>query len=225
MNRDWKNIPPKLEDCREHGHDSRAELFIVEGNSAAKAVAAVRDPEFQAVLPMQGKPLNAAKANHLTIAQNGLFKFVFEALGLSPPETNIQECRFSRIIMLFDPDADGIHCGALMMIFFYKALLPLLECDKICLVRAPLFRFAIQPSTSPKTHEIRYAYSQEEAWKLMEDLEILKVPMQKLHYRGLASMGSETLEQTCVNPRTRRINRVRPEDAEAAMAVFGGNKH
>ena len=172
---------------------------------------------------MQGKPVNAAKASRSTIRKNGLFQALFGALGLTEEQIEVSDCRFSRVVMLFDPDADGIHCGALMLLFFQKALMPLLESGRICLVRAPLFRFTIQTSSSPELAEIRYAYSQDEAWKLMKDFEILKIPHQKLHYRGLASMGSNTLEETCVNPKTRSINRVRPEDAQAALEIFGGS--
>ncbi|MEM7560450.1 MAG: toprim domain-containing protein, partial [Planctomycetota bacterium] len=115
--------PVHLHDCEVHGSDSHAELFIVEGDSASQAVAAVRDPRFQAVLPMQGKPLNASKASWRAVREYELYQQAFIALGysqlcsagrLANHVAKPEACRFSKILLLFDPDADGIHCGALM---------------------------------------------------------------------------------------------------------------
>ena len=221
MQQGWKKISPKLADSKLHGVASHAELFIVEGDSAAKAVTAVRNPEYQAVLPMQGKPINASKASRRAILEYELFVAVFEALGLYPNQAiDVSNCRFSKVILLFDPDADGIHCGALMLIFFHRVLLPLLESGRLCLARAPLYELKIKTTPQAKP-ETRYAYSQDEALKLIRDLELLDIPVQRTHYRGLASMRDATLAKTCINPSSRTIHRVRPEDAEAALAVFG----
>ncbi|MEQ1487852.1 MAG: toprim domain-containing protein, partial [Methylotenera sp.] len=115
----YTNRPIKLQDCRQHG--ANAELFLVEGDSAASAVSSLRNQQVQAVLPMQGKPLNTIKASAEKVVENALFKALIEALGAGVGDNfDLTKCRYSRIVLLMDADADGIHCGALMLMFFYR---------------------------------------------------------------------------------------------------------
>ncbi len=108
----FRLLPVKLHDCQIHGIGSEAELFIVEGDSASKNVVRVRNRQFQAVLPMQGKPLNACKASKRVVGQNELYQQLVAALGAGWDETfDLSQLRYDRVILLFDPDADGIHCG------------------------------------------------------------------------------------------------------------------
>lgn len=133
----YNNRPAKLQDCHQHGE--QAELFLVEGDSASLAVASLRNAQFQAVLPMQGKPLNAMKATPVKVAKNALFKALIDAIGAGFGEHfDMAKCRYNRIVLLMDSDADGIHCGALMMMFFYRWMHPLLESGKVELVRPPV---------------------------------------------------------------------------------------
>lgn len=114
----------KFEDCIQHGLGGGAELFIVEGDSAAGAVANLRNAQTQAVLPMQGKPLNALRTSGERVSEFSLFKQLVAALGVNLLDTEPGEASdlatllFDRVLLLFDPDADGIHCGALMLMFF-----------------------------------------------------------------------------------------------------------
>ena len=102
--------PLKLDDCQAHGPGSGAELFVVEGDSAADAVSRVRDPAFQAVLPMQGKPLNARKASEKKVAGHPLFQALADAIGAGiGARFDAAACRYERILLLMDPDADGIQ--------------------------------------------------------------------------------------------------------------------
>jgi len=124
----YSNKPAKLEDCRNHGPGSGAELFLVEGDSAAHSVAGLRNKQFQAVLPMQGKPMNAAKASEARISEYSLFRAFRTAMGMGEAgETGSLVHRFEKIVLLFDPDADGIHSGALMLIFLHRVLPELLD--------------------------------------------------------------------------------------------------
>lgn len=214
--------PIKLADCKQHGPEAKNELFIVEGDSAAKAVCAVRNVQFQAVLPMQGKPINAMKSKLPAIQRYELFRAVFDALGY--PDGNVEatdRCRFERVILLFDPDADGIHCGALMLMFFYRVMRPLLEDGRICIVRAPLYELRLE-NNGVEDPQPKYAYTQDEALKLIEELQFIGINVKRTRYRGLANMREHTLLATCLNPETRKINRLQVADAEAAIAVFGG---
>lgn len=227
--------PVRLQDSLQHRPQADCELLIVEGDSACKAVNAVRDIDFQAVLPMQGKPLNAAKASRTKISQNELFHSLFVALGFpdrvpnaSDPASDLQaaHCRYSRIILLLDPDADGIHCGALMLIFFYRMLLPLLEEGMLSLVRAPLHRVRLDARRGIAGHAsdspVLYAYTDSQARKLKDELDSERYTYTLERYRGLASMDSNTLWSTCVNPTSRRLHTLRPQDAVAAIRLFGG---
>ncbi len=229
----FRKLPVKLQDCRTHGVNSGAELFIVEGDSASQAVTAIRDEKFQAVLPMQGKPLNATKASAQKVRRFELFAELLRSLGYAADEPASTKpvdpgaCRFERIIFLFDPDADGIHCEALMLMFFHQALLPLLASGKVHSVRAPMFRFTLEhPSPANEAKPIEpphYAYSEAEAMQLFAQLESLDIQVKRIRYRGLAGMHRESLLETCVSPASRKLRRITTLDAEAAISVFGAS--
>ncbi len=208
--------PIKLHDCREHGLGS--ELFLVEGDSASKTVARARDSRFQAVLPMQGKPMNAMKASRNAAEKNELFRILIDCLGADwGDDFDLQAVRYERVILLFDPDADGIHCGALMLMFFFRWMRPLLESGRLCVVRPPLYEI-----TSKDYTDAIHAYSEDHYRKLRDALDEKKVSFKGQRYRGLASMNDDTLSKTCLDPETRRINRLENDDAQAAIAAFGG---
>ncbi|MEM7474201.1 MAG: toprim domain-containing protein [Planctomycetota bacterium] len=220
--------PIKLHDCETHGATSAAELFIVEGDSASTAIAAIRDRSFQAVLPMQGKPLNAHKASLKAVQNYELYRELLLALGF--PElcttseivrssTVPEECRFSKIILLFDPDADGIHCGALLQIFFLRMLRPLVESGMLTLIRAPLYRFRV--TTDPPKN--LFAYMDDQARKIARDLDQEGFDYQRQRFRGLAGIDRDLLLQLCINPDSRSLEPVTIPHCEAALAVFGGS--
>ena len=212
--------PTKLVDCRDHGLDSLSELFIVEGDSASQAVARARDPNTQAVLPMQGKPINALKASRKSILGNDLLSALIDALG-SPwdQEFDLTRLRYARVILLFDPDADGIHCSALMMMFFYRWMPELIESGKLSVVRAPLYEF-ISPQYSDSIH----AFSDEHSREVRRALDAKQIQYQTRRFRGLASLNASTLLTSCLDPQTRRAEVIRIEDAQAAINIFGGKR-
>jgi len=136
--RDRYGAPAKLDDSATHGRGSGAELFVVEGDSAASAVARVRDPLHQAVLPMQGKPLNAARAPRAKVESHPFFGPLAAALGVGFEATcDPRRLRYDRVLVLTDPDADGIHCGYLVLLFFHRWMRPLLDAGRIEVVRPP----------------------------------------------------------------------------------------
>lgn len=113
----------KLADSVRHG--AGCELILVEGDSAARSVIAVRDERTQAVLPLQGKPLNAWRADEAKVRGNVLYRQLAEAMGLA--DATLQTAtllptplRFERVVLLFDPDADGVHIEALMLLYFAR---------------------------------------------------------------------------------------------------------
>ncbi len=218
----FRALPTKLMDCRFHAVESSAdscapELFIVEGDSAANAVGIVRDSRFQAVMPMQGKPLNAWKASREKVARNEFFRALQQAIGAQWGESfRLNDVRYERMILVFDPDADGIHCGMLVLMYFYRWMRPLLDSGRIYMVHPPLFEI-----TAPGMTELVCAVSDEEAIaslaKVQRDIHPNAV---KKRFRGLASMSGGVLKQYCVQPATRRAFCMRAKDAEAAIQVF-----
>lgn len=207
----------KLAGCRKHGAD--AELFIVEGDSAARSVVALRNDLIQAVLPLQGKPLNAWKASRAKVLASPLYRQLADALGLpdavAGDDESLQTLRYMRVLLLFDPDADGIHIGALMLLYFRRWLPALLDAGCIEIVRAPMFAI---------THAdvAMYAYSRAHADALIGQLRESGVVDVQVHgYRGLGSIPSRVLQELCIDPRTRRSRVVGAEDVAAVMQAFG----
>ena len=210
--------PAKLHDCELAGTGSDTELFIVEGDSASRSVARVRERRTQAVLPMQGKPMNPVKNSKNAIAKNDLYQKLIACLGAGWDDGfDVDAVRYQRVILLFDPDADGIHCGALMLMFFYRWMRPLLDAERISVIRPPLYQIE-----SPDYNDLIHAYSSEHYAKIQTALAEKGIKYQSQRYRGLASMGDQTLVQTCLAAETRHVEPLGRRDAEAAIAAFGG---
>lgn len=220
----FRRGPLKLHDCKIHGPDSGAELFLVEGDSASANVAKCCDSQLQAVLPMQGKPLNAIKASTDRVADNPWFKALFDAIGIAKSaRTKIpvsdDGLRYQRIVLLFDPDADGIHCGALMLMFFHRFLPSLLEQNRLLMVRPPLFRVTHERLQAPA-----YASSQAHYEHIVAQLKKNGVTdHQTLRYRGLGSLEETLLREHCIDPTTRKADLMGPCDAQMAIEVFAAN--
>jgi DNA gyrase subunit B/topoisomerase-4 subunit B len=216
----FRNTPVKLTDSRRHG--AGTELFIVEGDSAASTVAALRDGQFQAVLPMQGKPLNAIKASAEKVAAYPLFKALNESLGIdhSRPTADLfvwDDLRFERLVLLFDPDADGIHSGALMLMFVYQYLRPLLDQGRVLMIHAPWVQISLTEQ------QPLYAYSEAQALALTQQLRAQGKTPQVVRYRGLSGIDRAILMQTCIDPATRNARVMTEQDALAAIEIFGAN--
>ena len=207
--------PLKLDDCIDHGPGT--ELYIVEGDSASSAVCRVRDERHQAVLPMQGKPLNAIKATPKKVAANPWFAALTDALGTGAGEAfDLSKARYERVVLLMDPDADGIHCGALLLMFFRRWMEPLLESGRIAMARAPL-------ATIRLPNEEIHVRSENEYRAQCERLcEAGRANFESVRYRGLAGMDLAVLAATCVDPTTRVLSPLGITDADAAIVVFGG---
>jgi len=213
--------PPKLVDARQHGAQSGAELFVVEGDSASLAVAQQRDGRFQAVLPMQGKPMNPTRVSQEKLAENPLYAALIDAIGIGVgPAIDVTKRRYQRIMLLMDPDADGIHCGALMTLFFHRWMQPLLAAKAIYLVRPPIGQY-----THLDTGKIEYLYTPADFKTQRFNAQANKADTANaidcLKYRGLAGMPPSGLEACCINPQTRRQLLLTEKDAAMAANVFG----
>ena len=229
----------KLTDCQDHRPGSGAELILVEGDSAASSVVAVRDPRFQAVLPLQGKPLNAWSATEAKVAQNVLFQQLAQALGLAAPTAWVEGApaalRYERVVLLFDPDADGIHIGALMVLYFQRWLPRLISNGQLWLARAPMFEIAVPRvlqasarqaeglNANPST-PFQYAYNPVHCRQLVDHLKAQSSnsEVRVRAFRGLGGLAPELLRERCVDPATRMAHAVGAVDVEGVVEVFGG---
>lgn len=215
----------KLHDCDQHGLGSDSELFVVEGDSASKNVVRVRDSRFQAVLPMQGKPMNAWKSSKNGVGRNELYQRLIDAMGAGWDESfDLQRLRYERIVLLFDPDADGIHCGALMLMFFHRWMPELLETGRIHVIRPPLYELSAPQTSSNQSDDHIHAYSDDHFHQLRDHLNDKQIKFQSQRYRGLASINAGSLKETCIDPATRSGSLMSHQDAEAAIRIFGGQR-
>ena len=209
----------KLIDSTQHG--AGCELFLVEGDSAARSVANVRDERTQAVLPLQGKPLNAWRADAEKVRSNILYRQLADALGVTDPTMESaslvpRPLRFERVV-LFDPDADGVHIEALMLLYFARWMPTLIECGQLWRVRAPMFTL-----THAATGEVMQAYSPPHRDALLAQMhaEASGEILQHRHV-GLGSLPPALLRRSCIDPATRAVRQVDQVDIDAVLDAFG----
>lgn len=214
QDRPFGNGPVELVDCERHGAGSGAELFIVEGESAALAVARVRDPRVQAVLPMQGKPLNATKATARRVTAQPLYRALAAATGTGMGGAFRREgLRYERILLLTDPDADGIHCGVLLAGFFLEWMRPLLEQGLVGWVRPP-WGEVVGAGEAP-----RIGLSEEELSGLSAAARE-RGPVVVRRFRGLAAIDERLLAARCLDPAGRRVDPLGVRAVEAMVRLL-----
>ncbi len=209
---------PKLFDCAEHGPGS--ELFFVEGDSAARTLRRIRSEAHQAILPMQGKPMNAMKASAKELAKNLQFAAVLQSLNIELKEkldrSDLEKIRYEKFILLFDPDADGIHSRTLMLLFFYRWLRPLL--DNGCVYEANAPQWEIKAKGFKDT---AYAYTPRHLENIRTHLREQGITeLQTKRFRGLANVDARILKEKCIDPNTRQLKQLGAQDATAAMELF-----
>lgn len=210
---DRYGAPAKLADCVAHGPGSGAELFVVEGDSAAASVAGVRDPATQAVLPMQGKPLNAARASRGKVLAHPFFGPLLAALDVGiEAQCDPRRMRYQRLLVLTDPDADGIHCGFLVLLFFHRWLRPLLDAGRVEIVRPPWGEVVVEGSP-------QLAFSEPELAVLAERARV-RGPATVRRFRGLAALEATLLHEACVAVGTRRSTVVSAADVAAMIELI-----
>ncbi len=212
----------KLLDSTDHG--AGTELLLVEGDSALASVGAVRNARTQAVLAFQGKPVNAWNASPARVAQHAQYQLLAQALGLASPvaplsAADVERLRYERLSLLFDPDADGIHIGALLVLYVQRWLPALIEHGRLWLLRAPMFELV-----SATDGEVLHADHPAQCRELAAQLSASaggQAPRVQAH-RGLGSIAPHVLRERCVDPATRAGHAVTPVEVQAVIAVFGG---
>jgi topoisomerase IV subunit B len=206
-------LPGKLTDC-ESRELERNELFLVEGDSAGGSAKMGRSKEFQAILPLRGKVLNAWETERDRLFANNEIHDISVAIGVDPHSVNdspdMSNLRYGKVCILSDADVDGSHIQVLLLALFFKHFPKLIESGHVYVSRPPLFRVDV-PARGKKPIQKLYALDEGELLHIEDKLrkEGLKEASWSIsRFKGLGEMNAEQLWETTLNPDTRRLSLV-----------------
>ena len=219
-NIDLSNRVQKFVDCRSKDVSKR-EIYIVEGDSALGSVKLSRDAEFQGIMPIRGKILNCLKADYDRIFKSDIITDLIKVLGCGVEVQgkkskdlsafDLNSFRWSKVVICTDADVDGFQIRTLVLTMLYRLTPTLIEKGYVYIAESPLYEI----NTKDKTY---FAYSDSEKAEIMKKLEGKKVTIARS--KGLGENEPEMMWLTTMNPETRRLIQVMPEDAERTAAVF-----
>ena len=217
---DLSNQVQKFVDCRSKDL-SRRELYIVEGDSALGSVKLARDAEFQAVIPVRGKILNCLKADYDKIFKNEIITDLIKVLGCGVEVNtgkkkdlsafNLDNLRWNKIVICTDADVDGFQIRTLILTMLYRLTPTLIEQGYVYIAESPLFEI----TTKDKTY---FAYDEPEKDKILKMIGNKSFTIQRS--KGLGENEAYMMSLTTMNPETRRLIKVNPDDIEMTQWMF-----
>ena len=201
-----QNLVGKLAACSGRKAEQN-ELFIVEGDSAGGSAKQARIRQFQAILPLRGKPLNVEKKKLDQILQNEEIRTIISALGTGiGPEFDMESLKYHKVIILSDADVDGSHIRILLLTFFFRYMRDLINEGHVFIGMPPLYKVY-------KGNVEEYAYDDKE---LQDKIDKVGRGYQIQRYKGLGEMDPAQLWETTMDPEKRNLMQVTIEDATEA---------
>ena len=217
---DMTNRVKKFVDCRTKDPELR-ELYIVEGDSALGSVKLSRDSEFQAIMPLRGKILNCLKADYSKIFESDVIVDLIRVLGCGVEVKSkhkdltmfdMNSLRWAKIIICTDADVDGFQIRTLVLAMIYRLMPSLITEGKVFIAETPLYEITCKNKTY-------FAYDDKEKAKILDEIASTgKITIQRS--KGLGENTAEMMAQTTMNPSSRRLIKVIPEEAEKTAYYF-----
>ncbi len=219
---DIANRVQKFVDCRSKDPAVR-ELYIVEGDSALGSVKQSRDAEFQGIMPVRGKILNCLKADYTKIFASPIITDLMKVLGCGVEiegkkakdlsSFDIDNLRWNKVVICTDADVDGFQIRPLILTMLYRLCPTLIRDGYVYIAESPLFEITYKDKTW-------FAYNEQEKTKILRDDLEGKKPTKIQRSKGLGENDPEMMWMTTMNPETRRLIKVMPEDVERTAHYF-----
>ena len=217
---DISNRVQKFVDCRTKD-PGRRELYIVEGDSAMGAVKLSRDAEYQGIMPVRGKILNCLKADYAKIFKSEIITDLLKVLGCGVEVQDkhvkdlnafdLESLRWSKIVICTDADVDGFQIRTLILTMLYRLTPTLIQKGYVYIAESPLYEITCKEKTW-------FAYSNKERSDIVDSLKGKKYEVQRS--KGLGENEPDMMWLTTMNPETRRLIKVMPEDIERTAQMF-----
>ena len=217
---DIANRVQKFVDCRSRDPEKR-EIYVVEGDSALGACKLSRDADFQGIMPVRGKILNCLKADFARIFKSDIITDLLKVLGCGVEvqvkgqkdlnSFDINNLRWNKVIICTDADVDGFQIRTLILTMIYRLVPTLIREGYVYIAESPLYEI----ESKGKTY---FAYSDKEKADIVASLNGAKASINRS--KGLGENDPDMMWMTTMNPETRRLIKVMPEDAEHMSQMF-----